>query len=152
VGEPLKGTGPHGGRGGPALRIHTEEFTIRTRGPFDIVNITRQVEAVVERSGIRNGLAHVFAPHATGVLALIEDEPGLRADIVDTLKRLIPPDGPYRHPVNAYSHIISMFLAPDRTLPVIDGRLVLGTWQSLVFIEADTHARTRRIIVQVVGE
>ncbi len=138
--------------GGGGMRIYVEELTIRTRGPFDIVNITSQVSDVVRRSGIKNGLVHVFAPHATGVLALIEDEPGLRADIVDTLKRLIPPHGPYRHPVNAYSHIISMFLAPDRTLPLVDGRLVLGTWQSLVFIEADTHARTRHIIVQVVGE
>ncbi len=116
------------------------------------MNITSHVRAVVARSGVRNGLVHVFAPHATGVLALIEDEPGLRADIVDTLKRLIPPEAPYRHPVNAYSHIISMFLAPDRTLPLVNGELVLGTWQSLVFIEADTHARTRRIVVQVVGE
>ena len=134
------------------LKVYTEEITIRTRGPFDIVNITDEVMEVVARSGVRNGLVHVFAPHATGVLALIEDEPGLRADIVDTLKRLIPPDRPYRHPVNAYSHIISMFLQPDRTLPLVEGRVVLGTWQSLVFIEADTHARTRHIVIQVVGE
>ncbi|HDI01520.1 MAG TPA: YjbQ family protein [Candidatus Bathyarchaeota archaeon] len=134
------------------MPVYTEELTIRTKGPFDIVNITGLVEEVVKRSGIRNGLVHVFAPHATGVLALIEDEGNLRQDIRDTLKRLIPPDAPYRHPINAYSHIISMFLPPDRTLPLVDGQLVLGTWQSLVFIEADTHARTRRIIVQVVGE
>jgi len=134
------------------LRTYTEELTIRTKGPFDIVNITGLVEEVVKRSGIRNGLAHVFAPHATGVLALIEDEPGLRADIIDVLKKLVPPDGSYRHPINAYSHIISMLIPPDRTIPVVDGRLALGTWQSLVFIEADTHARTRRIIVQVLGE
>jgi len=119
---------------------------------MDIVNITHLVEDVVRRSGVKNGLVHVFAPHATGVLAFIEDEGNLRQDIRDTLKRLIPPDAPYRHPVNAHSHIISMFLPPDRTLPLVDGRIVLGTWQSLVFIEADTHARTRRIIVQVVGE
>jgi len=134
------------------VRIYTEEFIIRTKGPFDIVNITGHVRDVVARSGIKNGLVHVFAPHATGVLVLIEDEPGLRADIVDTLKRLVPPEGPYRHPVNAYSHIISMFLQPDRTLPLVNGQLLLGTWQSLVFIEADTHARTRHILVQVVGE
>ena len=134
------------------MRIYTEELIIRTKGPFDIVNITGHVRDVVARSGIKNGLVHVFAPHATGVLVLIEDEPGLRADIVDTLKRLVPPEGPYRHPVNAYSHIISMFLQPDRTLPLVNGQLLLGTWQSLVFIEADTHARTRHILVQVVGE
>ena len=134
------------------MKMYTEEFTIRTRGPFDMVNITGHVAEVVGRSGVKNGLAHVFAPHATGVIVLIEDEPGLRADIVDTLKRLIPPERTYRHPVNAYSHIISMFLAPDRTLPVVNGRLALGTWQSLAFIEADTHARIRRIIVHVIGE
>jgi len=141
-----------GAGGDEEVPVYTEELTIRTKGPFDIVNITGLVEEVVKRSGIRNGLVHVFAPHATGVLALIEDEGNLRQDIRDTLKRLIPPDAPYRHPINAYSHIISMFLPPDRTLPLVDGQLVLGTWQSLVFIEADTHARTRRIIVQVVGE
>ena len=116
------------------------------------MNITGLVGDVVKRSGIKNGLVHVFAPHATGVLALIEDEPGLRADIIDVLKKLVPPEGSYRHPVNAYSHIISMLIPPDRTIPVVNGRLALGTWQSLVFIEADTHARTRRIIVQVLGE
>ena len=134
------------------LRVHVEEFKVKTKGPFDVVNITGLVKAVVDRSGIRNGLVHVFSPHTTVAFALTEDEEGLREDMRDVLRRLVPPEGPYRHPINAHSHIISMLLAPDRTIPLVEGRLALGTWQSLLLVEADTHGRDRRVVVQVMGE
>jgi len=92
---------------------------------------------------VKNGLAHVFAPHATGVIVLTEYEPGLLGDIRELLDRLIPRGAGYRHPVNAHSHLRSMFLCPDRTIPIVDGRLALGTWQSIVYIEVDTHGRRR---------
>jgi secondary thiamine-phosphate synthase enzyme len=97
-------------------------------------------------------MAHVFAPHATGVLVLTEYEPSLVEDIRDMLEKLIPKHGDYAHPSNAHSHLRSMLFSPDKTLPVIDGQLALGTWQSLVFIETDVYPRQRTIIVQVLGE
>jgi secondary thiamine-phosphate synthase enzyme len=134
------------------LRVFSESFTLSTRGEIDFVDLTRRVQEVVRKSGIRNGLAHVFAPHATGILILTEHEPSLLNDIRGVLEKLIPRRAPYQHPVNAHSHLRSMLLCPDKTLPVIDGRVVLGTWQSLIFVETDVHPRRRTVITQVIGE
>ncbi|KPV64880.1 MAG: hypothetical protein AOA65_0726 [Candidatus Bathyarchaeota archaeon BA1] len=134
------------------MRIFNESFTVSTRGEVDFIDLTDEVRGVVEKSGIKNGLAHVFAPHATGVLILTEYEPSLLNDIRNILEKLIPKRAPYQHPANAHSHLRSMLLCPDKTLPVMDGRLILGTWQSLVFIETDVHPRRRTIVTQVIGE
>lgn len=134
------------------MKVFNESFTFSTKGEIDFVDLTGRVRETVRRSGVKNGLAHVFAPHATGIIALTEYESGLLNDIRNTLEKLIPKNAPYHHPSNAHSHIRSMFLCPDRTLPVVDGRVVLGTWQSLFFIETDVYPRHRTVIVQVIGE
>ena len=134
------------------MKIFNETFTFSTRGEIDFIDLTSKVQEVVSRSGIRNGLAHVFAPHATGVLILTEHEPSLDNDIRNFLEKLIPKRASYQHPSNAHSHLRSMLLCPDRTLPVIEGRVVLGTWQSLVFVETDIHPRRRTVIIQAIGE
>jgi len=134
------------------MKVFNESFRFSTKGEIDFVDITGRVQEIVAKSGVKNGLAHVFAPHATGILILTEYEPSLMADLKDALERLIPKRGSYRHPSNAHSHLRSVFLCPDRTLPVIDGRIVLGTWQSLVFVETDVYPRQRTIVVQVIGE
>jgi len=134
------------------MKIFNETFTFSTRGEIDFIDLTSKVEEVVSRSGIRNGLVHVFAPHATGVIILTEHEPSLDNDIRDFLEKIIPKRAGYQHPSNAHSHLRSMLLCPDRTLPVIDGRVVLGTWQSLVFVETDVYPRRRTVIMQAIGE
>jgi secondary thiamine-phosphate synthase enzyme len=134
------------------MRIFNESLRLSTKGEISFVDISHMVQDVVAKSGIKNGIAHVFAPHATGVLVLTEYEPSLLADIKNALEKLIPKRGDYAHPSNAHSHLRSMLFSPDKTLPVIDGQLVLGTWQSLVFIETDVYPRQRTIIVQVFGE
>jgi len=134
------------------MRVHNESFRFLTRGEIDFIDLTDRVQEVVEKSGVRNGLAHVFAPHATGILILTEYETSLAEDIRDALERLVPRRAAYQHPSNAHSHLRSVLLSPDKTLPVIDGRVVLGTWQSLVFVETDVHPRQRTVIVQVLGE
>ncbi len=134
------------------MKVFNESFRFSTRGEIDFVDLTDKVQNTVTKSDVKNGLAHVFAPHATGILILTEYEPSLMADLKDALEKLIPKRAPYRHPSNAHSHLRSVFLCPDRTLPVIDGRVVLGTWQSLVFVETDVHPRQRTVVVQVVGE
>ena len=134
------------------MGVYRESFLISTKGEGDIVDITSMVEDVARKSRIRNGVVHVFAPHATGVIVITEHESGLLRDIINTLNRLIPREGGYSHPVNAHSHLRSMFLCPDRTIPLVDGELALGTWQSIMYIEVDTHGRRRQIIVTVVGE
>jgi len=134
------------------MKVFNESFKFSTKGEIDLVDLTGKVQDIVANSGVENGLAHVFAPHATGILILTEYEPSLMADLKDTLERLIPKRASYRHPSNAHSHLRSVFLCPDRTLPIIDGQVVLGTWQSLVFVETDVYPRQRTIIVQVIGE
>ncbi len=134
------------------MKVFNESFKFSTGGEIDFEDLTGKVQDAVNKSGIKNGLAHVFAPHATGILILTEYEPSLMTDLKEALEKLIPKRASYRHPSNAHSHLRSAFLCPDRTLPVIDGRVVLGTWQSLVFVETDVYPRQRTVIVQVIGE
>lgn len=134
------------------MKVFNESFRFSTRGEIDFVDLTDSVQEAVEKSGVKNGLAHVFAPHATGILILTEYEPSLLNDIRATLEKLIPRRAAYQHPSNAHSHLRSVLLCPDKTLPVIDGRIILGTWQSLVFVETDVHPRTRTVVMHVMGE
>jgi secondary thiamine-phosphate synthase enzyme len=134
------------------LKVFNESFVFSTKGEIDFTDLTGKVHQVVKKSGIKNGLIHVFAPHATGIIILTEHEPMLDSDIKDFLEKLIPKRGNYRHPSNAHSHLRSMLLSPDKTLPVINGEAVFGTWQSLVFVETDVYPRQRTIIMQVIGE
>jgi len=134
------------------MKVHNESFRFSTRGEIDFIDLTDRVQEAVEKAGVKSGLAHVFAPHATGILVLTEYEPSLLDDIRAMLEKLAPRRAAYEHPSNAHSHLRSVLLTPDKTLPIIDGRVTLGTWQSLVFVETDVHPRQRTIIVQVIGE
>jgi secondary thiamine-phosphate synthase enzyme len=134
------------------MKIVNESLTFSTKGEVDFIDLTGKVQEIVRGTGIENGLVHVFAPHATGIIVLTEYEPSLLNDIRNVLEELAPKRGSYRHPSNAHSHLRSMLLPPDRTLPIVDGRVVVGTWQSLLFIETDVHSRRRTVIVQVIGE
>jgi secondary thiamine-phosphate synthase enzyme len=134
------------------VKVFNEKVVFSTKDPIDLVDLTGKVHEVVSKSGIKNGLIHVFAPHATGVLILTEHEPSLDRDVKDFLEKLVPKHGSYRHPSNAHAHLRSMLLPPDRTLPIIDGEVVFGTWQSLVFVETDVYPRQRTIIIQAIGE
>jgi secondary thiamine-phosphate synthase enzyme len=134
------------------VKVFRENVVFSTKGEIELTDLTGKVHAVVRKSGIKDGLIHVFAPHATGVLILTEHEPSLDQDVKDFLERIIPKHGGYRHPSNAHSHLRSMLLSPDKTLPIIDGKAVFGTWQSLVFVETDVYPRNRTIIMQAIGE
>lgn len=134
------------------MKVYNETLRLSTKGEIEFIDVSEKVQEAVEKSGICDGLAHVFAPHATGILVLTEYEPSLEEDIRVLLERLVPRRASYQHPSNAHSHLRSLLLSPDKTLPVIDGRVVLGTWQSLLFIETDVHPRQRTLIIQVIGE
>ena len=134
------------------MKVYSETIRFSTRGEIEFVDLTSKVEDIVEKAGIKNGIVHIFAPHATGIIILTENEPGLLADIKNFLERIIPKIGSYRHPSNAHSHIRSMLLPPDKTLPIVNGRVALGTWQSILFVETDVYPRQRTIIIQVIGE
>ena len=134
------------------FKIVNKTYSFSTKGEIDFVDLTDRVQEAVSESGIVNGIAHVFAPHATGVIVLTENDPALLDDIREFLQEIAPKNKNYGHPSNAHSHLRSVLLPPDRTIPVINGRVEFGTWQSLLFVETDVYPRRRTVIVQVIGE
>jgi secondary thiamine-phosphate synthase enzyme len=136
----------------PEFKITTVRHTVSTKSAIDFVDLTDEVRSAVTKSGIRNGIVHVFAPHATGILVLTENDYPLLKDIEAFIEKLAPRDEEYNHPSNAHAHLRSMIFPPDKTLPIIDGDVEFGTWQSLFFIETDVYPRKRTIIIQVMGE
>ena len=134
------------------FKVVNKSFNFSTKGEIDFVDLTDQVQEVVSESAIKNGIVHVFAPHATGILILTENDYGLLNDIKTLLEEMVPKHRAYQHPSNAHSHLRSMLLPPDKTLPVIDGHVEFGTWQSLLFVETDVYSRKRTVIMQVMGE
>ena len=139
------------------MSVYSGTIKLKTRGEVDIIDITDHVSKHVDRSKINNGLVCVFVPGATGSITTIEYEDGLIKDFPDALERLMPRDIVYQHELrwhdgNGHSHVRASFLGPSLTVPVSNGRLVLGTWQQIVFVELDTHSRHRELVVQIVGE
>jgi len=135
-----------------SFKVVNKSFSFSTKGEIDFVDLTDKVQEVVSESAIRNGMVHVFAPHATGILILTENDYALLNDIKAFLEEIVPKRRAYQHPSNAHSHLRSMLLPPDKTLPVINGRVEFGTWQSLLFVETDVYPRQRTLIMQVIGE
>ncbi len=119
---------------------------------MDFIDLSEKIREEVYKSTIKNGIVHIFAPHATGVLILTENDDALLDDIKVFLEELAPKNEGYQHPFNAHSHLRSMILPPDKTLPVIEGKVEFGTWQSLLFVETDVYPRERTINIQVMGE
>jgi secondary thiamine-phosphate synthase enzyme len=136
---------------------HQQPIELETRGHGHMHEITAAVQAVVRRSGVRTGIAHVFNVGSTGAIGAIEFEPGLERDLPETLDRLIPPGRDYGHEQawhdgNAHSHLQATLLGPSLTVPVAEGSLVLGTWQQIVHLDCDVKARRRRVLVTVHGD
>ncbi|WP_297550605.1 secondary thiamine-phosphate synthase enzyme YjbQ [Thermococcus sp.] len=137
------------------MAVFTEELRFSTRGEIDLVDITAEVERVVEESGIENGHVLVFVPGATGAIVTIEHESGLLEDFKRILRELVPKGRGYLHDRiddNAHSHLRATLLGASECFPVVDGKLIRGTWQQIFFVELDVRPRHRRVIVQVVGE
>jgi secondary thiamine-phosphate synthase enzyme len=134
------------------FKVVNRTYNFNTQGEMEFIDLTDKVMEEVNLSGIKNGIVHVFAPHATGILILTENDDALLDDIKVFLEEIVPKKGKYQHPSNAHSHLRSMLLPPDKTLPIINGRVHFGTWQSLLFVETDVYPRGRTIIIQVLGE
>lgn len=133
------------------MKVFSDSFQFSTRGEFDFVDLSGKVDSIIRKSGIEQGIALVFAGHATGVIVITEYESGLLQDIRELLQNFIPARGNYHHPGNAFAHLRSMFLTPSKVVPVRDGRLALGTWQSIFWVEAERRPRTRTVEVYVIG-
>jgi secondary thiamine-phosphate synthase enzyme len=134
-----------------------ESIRVSTKARDEILDITQQVQRIVSDSGLKDGLACVFVAGSTAAITTVEHEPGLVADLQEAMERLYPRGIDYEHhrrwgDGNGHSHVRASFLGPSLTVPVVDGRLQLGTWQQIVFMELDNKPRTRDVLVQVVGD
>lgn len=137
--------------------IHQQQLTIETTGHRHMHDLTPEVARVVEAAGVEQGIVNVFNVGSTGAIGTIEFEPGLERDLPEILDRLMPPGRDYGHEQtwhdgNAHSHLQATTLGPSLTVPITDGKLVLGTWQQIFHLECDTKPRRRTIVVTVYCE
>jgi len=137
--------------------VKTEEIKFSTSGPGDIIDVTAEVQQAVKKSGLKSGTVTVFAPGSTTGITTIEYEPGLLKDVPELMEKLIPSNRVYQHDEtwhdgNGFSHLRSALIGSDMTVPFVAGKLMLGTWQQIVFLEFDNRARNRHVILQIIGE
>jgi len=137
--------------------VHQENFSFDTTGHRHMTDLTDRVAAIVERSRVRTGIVQVFCVGSTAAVGAIEFEPGLERDLPETLDRLIPPSRDYGHEQawhdgNGHSHLQATLLGSSLSVPVADGKPVLGTWQQIFHLECDIRPRRRTVVVAVLGE
>jgi secondary thiamine-phosphate synthase enzyme len=138
--------------------VKTEKLEFQTRGNCDIVDITEQVCDAIADSGISNGTVTLFNVGSTAGITTTEYEPGLvNHDIAAAFEKIAPQACQYEHEQtwhddNGHSHVRAALLGPSLSVPILDGRLALGTWQQIVLIDFDTRPRARTVICQIVGE
>lgn len=145
------------------MQIINKLIEVETDKGIGIYNITPQIEELLHLTSVRNGQVLVFSRHTTTALAINENEERLLEDVKIHLEKLAPPSGSYLHndlhlrdvpddePINAHSHLMAMMLSTSEVIPVVDGKLALGTWQSILFFELD-GSRKRSVSVQICGE
>ena len=129
-----------------------DEFYLSTSKNQEIIDITGKIISIIKKSKINNGLCNVFAAHATAAIIINENyDPNICLDLLDALNELVP-SGIWRHDKidnNANSHIKSAILGPNETIPIKDGELQLGKWQSVMFVELDGPRQNRKIIITI---
>ena len=137
--------------------VVSKSIAIQTKGEGDILDLTRTVASILTETKLSSGIVTVFVPGATGALTTIEYEPGLLKDFPDMLERIAPRGLSYEHERrwhdgNGHSHVRASLIGPSITIPFVDGKLSLGTWQQIVFLELDVHRRSRNLMLQIIGE
>lgn len=140
------------------MRVLRHRIVLATTAPIEIVDVTEPVRAFVTASGVRDGLLTVTSLHTTARVNVNEREPQLQRDMVTFLKRFVPRDGDWLHNLstvdgrdNAHSHLLGLFVNAAETIPIADGALVMGEWQSIFFVELDGPRDTRALELQLIG-
>lgn len=139
------------------MKIITEQISTKTKGNCDIINITDKVIEILHSSALKNGNVTVFVVGSTASISTIEYEPGLKKDLPEVLEKFIPSGKNYHHNAtwgdhNGHSHLRSTLFGCSQTIPFTKGELMLGTWQQLILIDFDERPRTRKVVIQLVGE
>jgi secondary thiamine-phosphate synthase enzyme len=140
------------------MPVISRQIRLNMKGNTEMENMTSVVQDAVSSSGIQAGTITIFVKHTTASVMIIEDEPGIRADTKHIWERLVPADRSWQHNTqnpgedNGHSHLRGQMQGASLTVPFVNGALTLGTWQQIVLIDFDTRARTREIILQLIGE
>ena len=140
------------------MSVKSVPLRLNMKGNTHVENVTDLVRKALTGTGLKIGIVTVFIKHTTASVMIIEDEPGIRADTKVLWDRLIPADPEWQHNTrnagedNAHSHLRGQLQGQSVTIPFNDGALTLGTWQQIVVVDFDTRARTRDLVVQVIGE
>ncbi len=139
------------------MRVKTYEIEVRTRGTNHVINLTPKIRSCIAESGLRDGIACVILPGSTGAITTIEYEKGVISDLIKAIERMAPRDIPYEHDSawgdgNGFSHVRSALIGTSFSFPFTGGIPVLGTWQQIVFIECDNRARSRKLVLQLIGK
>jgi secondary thiamine-phosphate synthase enzyme len=138
------------------IAIRSEQFAVSTQGDTDVIDITDRVERIAAHLGTAEGQVLAFVRGSTAAVATMEFEPGGVQDLREMLERLIPSSGDYEHnrlnhDTNSHAHQRATIVGPSELVPIVEGRLALGTWQQLVLIDFDDRPRERSVVVQVSG-
>jgi secondary thiamine-phosphate synthase enzyme len=139
------------------MPTYTGTIQLETQGEPDIIDITQQVTSHVKKSKIKSGLITVFCTGSTAAVTTIEYEPGLLKDLPTAMERFAPREAVYEHHLrwqdgNGHSHVRAAIIGPSLTIPILDGKMPLGTWQQIAFLDLDVRPRSRQLIVQAVGD
>ncbi len=140
------------------MAVKTVPLRVSMKGDAHIENVTKPVEQALTKTGLQAGIVTIFIKHTTASVLIIEDEPGLRADTKALWDSLIPADPAWKHNTlnagedNAHSHLRGQIQGASLTIPFTGGALTLGTWQQIVVLDFDTRARTRELVLQIIGE
>ena len=137
--------------------ILTEKLVLLSQVGFHVHNVTEQVRAVVRRSGVREGSALVYYTHTTGGLIIVEHEAGLLVDLEDALEKIAPAAADYRHHLRGYdfngaAHVRTSLLGVSLTVPVLDGDLLMGSFQEILLVDMEPQPKARTLVIQVQGE
>jgi len=138
------------------MLVYHSEIKLRSQGFADCLDITGQLERLLQKSGVRDGLLTVMLSGSTGAITTIEYEPGAISDLKAALERIAPMDMEYAHDLrwgdgNGFAHVRAALMKPSLGIPIQVGRLCLGTWQQVVFMDFDNRPRNRSLVVQIVG-
>ena len=141
----------------PNMKVVSDTIKLQTEGEGDMIDMTSQLSNIVKESAIKNGTVTIFVLGSTAAVTTIEYESGLIHDFPVMLSRLVPKDIEYEHDStwhdgNGHSHLRSSLIGPSITIPIIHGKLTLGTWQQVVLLEMDTRSRNRTVILQIMGK
>ncbi|HEB65131.1 MAG TPA: YjbQ family protein [Chloroflexi bacterium] len=139
------------------MSVITGTLELRTRGDADIHDITAEVTDLLRQSGLRNGILTVFTPSSTSAITTIEYESGCLRDLRRLFDEIAPPEREYAHNArwgdgNGHAHLRAALLGASFSVPFVDGKPTLGTWQQIIFVDFDNRPRHRRLVVQMVGE